>query len=111
MSLVSVSRAISHKASLPGCVALAVPPLIMALASPPLCPAAADFEPPEDFLYQAVFPMVADDNIGFVQTRWCYTNQGENFLTWAQKVRGAGADAGHHSTRPHDECCTVHAAS
>lgn len=45
----------------------------------------ADFEPPEDFLYQTVIHMVRDDNIAFVQTCWTFTNS-DSLLTWAQKV-------------------------
>eukprot|EP00879_Flechtneria_rotunda_P007610 GHRR01007982.1.p1 GENE.GHRR01007982.1~~GHRR01007982.1.p1 ORF type:complete len:370 (+),score=108.52 GHRR01007982.1:430-1539(+) len=45
----------------------------------------ADFEPPEDFLYQAVIHMVRDDNLAFVQTCWTFTNS-DSLLTWAQKV-------------------------
>lgn len=45
----------------------------------------ADFEPPEDFLYQTVIHMVRDDNLAFVQTCWTFTNS-ESILTWAQKV-------------------------
>lgn len=45
----------------------------------------ADFEPPEDFLYQTVVHMVRDDSLAFVQTRWTFTNC-NSLLTWAQKV-------------------------
>jgi hypothetical protein len=45
----------------------------------------ADFEPPEDFLYQTVIHMMRDDNLAFVQTRWTFTNC-NSLLTWAQKV-------------------------
>lgn len=45
----------------------------------------ADFEPPEDFLYQTIIHMVRDDNIAFVQTCWTFINS-DSLLTWAQKV-------------------------
>ena len=45
----------------------------------------ADFEPPEDFLYNTVIHMMRDDNVAFVQTRWTFTNS-SSLLTWAQKV-------------------------
>lgn len=45
----------------------------------------ADFEPPEDFLYQTVIHMLRDDNCAFVQTRWTFTNS-NSLLTWAQKI-------------------------
>ncbi len=45
----------------------------------------ADFEPPEDFLYQTIIHMMRDDNCAFVQTRWTFTNS-NSLLTWAQKV-------------------------
>jgi beta-mannan synthase len=46
----------------------------------------ADFEPPEDFLYQTVIHMKKDPRLAFVQTRWTFTNS-NSLLTWAQKVR------------------------
>lgn len=45
----------------------------------------ADFEPPKDFLRRTVQVLESDDKIGFVQTRWTFTNV-TSFLTWCQKV-------------------------
>lgn len=46
----------------------------------------ADFDPPSDFLYQCIHHMVENESLAFVQTRWCYSNADDSFLTWAQKI-------------------------
>jgi hypothetical protein len=66
----------------------------------------ADFEPPEDFLYQTVIHMVRDDNLAFVQTRWTFTNS-NSLLTWAQKVREEGSHDMQGVAREGD-CSAVH---
>eukprot|EP00798_Chlamydomonas_sp_ICE-L_P016090 gene16090-22232_t len=44
----------------------------------------ADFAPPENFLEEAIAPLVEDDRTAFVQTRWsCESN---SFLTWVQRI-------------------------
>jgi cellulose synthase/poly-beta-1,6-N-acetylglucosamine synthase-like glycosyltransferase len=45
----------------------------------------ADFEPPEDFLYQTIHHLQRDPKLGFVQTRWTFSNV-TSFLTWSQAV-------------------------
>lgn len=42
----------------------------------------ADFEMPADFLYQTIWHMQQDSRLGFVQTRWSFTNGYENMLCW-----------------------------
>lgn len=42
----------------------------------------ADFEMPSDFLYQTIWHMVRDSKLGFVQTRWTFTNGYDNLLCW-----------------------------
>lgn len=48
----------------------------------------ADFDPPADFLEETIPLLAAQQGLGFVQTRWCFTNT-DTFLTWAQ-VGGQG---------------------
>lgn len=42
----------------------------------------ADFEMPPDFLYQTIWHMQHDAKLGFVQTRWSFTNGYDNMLCW-----------------------------
>jgi cellulose synthase/poly-beta-1,6-N-acetylglucosamine synthase-like glycosyltransferase len=42
----------------------------------------ADFEMSQDFLYQTIWHMLVDPYLGFVQTRWTFTNGYDNLLTW-----------------------------
>lgn len=46
----------------------------------------ADFIPPRDFLKQTIPHLVANKNIGVVQTRWGHLNDDENWLTRAQML-------------------------
>lgn len=46
----------------------------------------ADFEMPYDWLFQTIWHLERDKNLGFVQTRWCFTNGYDNLLTWVQQV-------------------------
>jgi cellulose synthase/poly-beta-1,6-N-acetylglucosamine synthase-like glycosyltransferase len=43
----------------------------------------ADFDPPEDFLYQTIAPLEANPKLGFIQACWVFVNV-NTFLTWAQ---------------------------
>eukprot|EP00798_Chlamydomonas_sp_ICE-L_P016094 gene16094-22236_t len=44
----------------------------------------ADFAPPENFLEEAIAPLVEDDRTAFVQTRW--SCESDSFLTWVQRI-------------------------
>ncbi len=46
----------------------------------------ADFAPPPDWLERAVQPFVADEKVGFVQTRWGHLNPDYSLLTRAQQL-------------------------
>lgn len=46
----------------------------------------ADFVPPADFLKRTVPYMIADPQLGIVQTRWGHLNADENWLTRAQAL-------------------------
>lgn len=46
----------------------------------------ADFTPPADFLRRTVPYLVADPNLGFLQTRWGHLNQDYSGLTRAQSL-------------------------
>lgn len=43
-----------------------------------------DFQPPPDFLRRTVDLLLADDRLGYVQTRWGYLNAQDNLLTRVQ---------------------------
>lgn len=46
----------------------------------------ADFIPPTDILKRTIGPLVADQRLAYVQTRWEHINQDENLLTRAQSL-------------------------
>jgi len=46
----------------------------------------ADFVPPSDFLQHTIPHLVANPDVGVVQTRWGHLNAGANWLTRAQKL-------------------------
>lgn len=46
----------------------------------------ADFVPPPDFLRRLMPILLADERLGFVQTRWGYLNEGQNLLTRVQAL-------------------------
>lgn len=46
----------------------------------------ADFVPPPDFLRTLMPVLLADDRLGFVQTRWGYLNEDQNLLTRMQAL-------------------------
>ncbi len=46
----------------------------------------ADFLPPPDFLQRTLPHLLADPDIGIVQSRWSHLNAGENSLTRAQRL-------------------------
>ncbi len=46
----------------------------------------ADFVPPPHFLRATVPYLVADTTLGVVQTRWTHLNDGDNWLTQAQRL-------------------------
>ncbi len=44
----------------------------------------ADFVPPADFLRRTIAPLVADEGLAFVQSRWGHANRSANWLTRVQ---------------------------
>lgn len=46
----------------------------------------ADFKPQPDFLMRTIPYLEGNPNVGYVQTRWTFTNPGESYLTKAQEV-------------------------
>jgi cellulose synthase/poly-beta-1,6-N-acetylglucosamine synthase-like glycosyltransferase len=46
----------------------------------------ADFVPERDFLRLCLRPLLADPRLAFVQTRWEFTNGGQNLITRAQRA-------------------------
>jgi len=46
----------------------------------------ADFVPPRDFLRRTLPHLLADERLGFVQTRWAHLNAEHNALTRAQRL-------------------------
>ena len=46
----------------------------------------ADFKPEPDFLLRTVPFLVANPTVGYVQTRWVFTNPDESYLTKAQEL-------------------------
>lgn len=46
----------------------------------------ADFVPPPDFLRSLMPILLADDRLGFVQTRWAYLNEQQGLLTRVQAL-------------------------
>eukprot|EP01025_Chloroclados_australasicus_P030089 TRINITY_DN3014_c0_g1_i1.p1 TRINITY_DN3014_c0_g1~~TRINITY_DN3014_c0_g1_i1.p1 ORF type:complete len:518 (-),score=40.54 TRINITY_DN3014_c0_g1_i1:1280-2833(-) len=46
----------------------------------------ADFKPDRDFLYRTVPYIHSNPQIGYVQTRWIFTNPDESLLTRAQEI-------------------------
>eukprot|EP00889_Picochlorum_renovo_P002868 jgi/Picre1/29898/NNA_005279.t1 len=47
----------------------------------------ADFKPEPDFLMRTIPHLHANPNVGYVQTRWVFTNPDESYLTKAQELR------------------------
>ena len=46
----------------------------------------ADFKPEPDFLMRTIPYLQGNPNVGYVQTRWVFTNPDESYLTKAQEV-------------------------
>lgn len=46
----------------------------------------ADFKPEPDFLMRTIPYLEGNPNVGYVQTRWVFTNADESYLTKAQEV-------------------------
>jgi len=46
----------------------------------------ADFHPPRDYLYQTVYHMEENANLGFVQARWVFLNT-PSVVTWIQRCQ------------------------
>ena len=46
----------------------------------------ADFKPEPDFLLRTVPYLIGNSEIGYVQTRWTFTNPEESYLTKVSQV-------------------------
>ena len=57
----------------------------------------ADFKPEPDFLLRTVPYLIGNSEIGYVQTRWTFTNPEESYLT---KVHYFDAPTAGHISRP-----------
>lgn len=49
----------------------------------------ADFKPEPDFLLRTVPYLIGNAEIGYVQTRWTFTNPEESYLTKARRPPAA----------------------
>ena len=76
----------------------------------------ADFKPEPDFLLRTVPYLIGNSEIGYVQTRWTFTNPEESYLTKVtthQRCRASDAllarafvRSGHSNVAVHD-CCSL----